>query len=354
MNLFAMNPNDYFYVWQSARLANSKLKPMGKAGLRQAELIWRKWCDFCAGAGVDWAGARSADVSAFCQAINPRSKTKHTSPVTIRRYWRIVNDLYAHALAVGIVPDNPALSAKPGETERAPSLALTINMWIALREGLPSGHAFKDRRNRLALLLMMRCALTVREIINLTIADAKPYSGSPEDASLALGYAGLPLLQPESSHWLALEAHPRYTLSVKKPRTQQPRLLLLDARTSQALHDWLAVRSIGSISNIDSKGRLILGDKIGTAIAPKGLYNICKEHLARCLTDAGFMAQALPNTMLAEGGIGHLGPNTLRNTCIALWFNCGVPLEEIKRRCGFKDASVMSRLGAHLHSPYPI
>ena len=48
-----------------------------------------------------------------------------------------------------------------------------------------------------------------------------------------------------------------------------------------------------------------------------------------------------------------MGPNTLRNTCIAGWFNAGVPLQEIQRRCGFKDASVMSRLGAHLASPFP-
>ena len=351
MDLFAMSPNDYFGLWQAARLDNAELKPMGKAGLQQASLIWRKWLTFCAAHSLDWDAAQASDVSAFCQAIGPRSKTKKTSPVTIRRYWRIIHDLYAHALASGIVHDNPALNAKPGDTERVPSLALPINMWIALREGLPSGHGYKDRRNRLVLLLMMRAALTVREIINLTIADAKPYEGSPEDASQALEHAGLPLLQPESSHWLALEAFPRYTLSVKKPRTLRPRLLLLDTRTSKALHDWLAVRSIG---HIDAKSRLILGDKIGTAIAPKGLYNICKEHIATCLTHQGFMAEALPNTVLAEGGIGHLGPNTLRNTCIALWFNSGVPLEEVKRRCGFQDASVKSRLGVHLHSPFPI
>ena len=66
------------------------------------------------------------------------------------------------------------------------------------------------------------------------------------------------------------------------------------------------------------------------------------------------MAAPMPNTIVDPGGIQHMGPNTLRNTCIALWFNSGVPLAEIQRRCGFKDASVMSRLGAHLLNPFPL
>ncbi|MBC7377786.1 MAG: site-specific integrase, partial [Burkholderiaceae bacterium] len=62
---------------------------------------------------------------------------------------------------------------------------------------------------------------------------------------------------------------------------------------------------------------------------------------------------AAPHTVLDPGARAHMGPNTLRNTCIAGWVNAGVPLLEIQRRCGFKDASVMSRLGAHLASPFP-
>ena len=100
--------------------------------------------------------------------------------------------------------------------------------------------------------------------------------------------------------------------------------------------------------------RLIVGDRIGRSIAPNGLYNICQAHLAHCLVHAGLLAAPGPHTTVDPGALAHMGPNTLRNTCIAGWFNAGVPLQEIQRRCGFKDASVMSRLGAHLASPFPL
>ena len=107
------------------------------------------------------------------------------------------------------------------------------------------------------------------------------------------------------------------------------------------------------MSHMNHISRLIVGDRIGKAIAPNGLYNICQAHLIHCLVEGGFLSAPEPYAVHDPGGLNHLGPNTLRNTCIALWFNAGVPLEEIQRRCGFKDASVMSRLGAHLANPFP-
>ncbi|MFZ2389968.1 MAG: site-specific integrase [Polaromonas sp.] len=347
----AMDPADFFKSWQQARLGNKDLKPMGAAGLQQTALIWRQWLAFCAGHGMPWDAAHSADIARFCQAIGPRSKLKKTSPVTLRRYWRVLHDMYAHALASGVVAVNPAKDAKPPETERVPSLALPTHMWIALHEGLPVGNAFKDRRNRLALLLMMGAALTVREIIGLTLACAHPYPDSPE-AQSAL-HAGLPLLPPQSAHGQQAPPGPLYTLRVRKTGAQHERIVLLDPLTSQALHDWLQVRCIG-LALVKPESRLIVGDKIGQAIAPNGLYNICQAHLMHCLVQEGFMAEPAPSTVIDPGSIQHLGPNTLRNTCIVMWFNSGVPLAEIQRRCGFKDASVMSRLGAHLLNPFPV
>lgn len=349
----AMDPAVFFKSWQQSRLDNKELKPMGAAGLQQAALIWRQWLAFCAGHAMAWDAAHSADIARFCQAIGPRSKLKKTSPVTLRRYWRVLHDMYAHALASGVVVVNPATDAKPPDTERVPSLALPTHMWIALHEGLPMGNAFKDLRNRLALLLMMGAALTVREIIGLTLASAQPYLDSPEEQSALLENAGLPLLPPESAHDQQAELGPLYSLRVRKPGARHERVLLLDPRTSRALHNWLQVRQIG-MPHIDSDSRLIVGDKVGKAIAPNGLYNICQAHLMHCLVHEGFTSKPAPNTVIDPGGIQHMGPNTLRNTCIAMWFNSGVPLAEIQRRCGFKDASVMSRLGAHLLNPFPV
>jgi site-specific recombinase XerC len=202
-------------------------------------------------------------------------------------------------------------------------------MWTSLHEGLPGGDDFKTRRNRLVLLLMMRAALTVREIVVLTLDCAQPCADLPgAPASL-------------------------YLLRVRKEEGGHERTLQLDLETSQALHAWLEVRPIG-LPALHPGSRLVVGDRIGRAIAPNGLYNICQAHLARCLREKGLLAEQAPHTVLDPGALAHMGPNTLRNTCIAEWFNAGVPLQEIQRRCGFKDASVMSRLGAHLVNPFSL
>ena len=327
----AADPDAFFASWQAARLARTDLKPMGAAGLTQASLVWRHWLAFCTVHSLAWDAARSDDIARFCQAIGPRSSLKKTSPVTRRRYWRVLRDLYDHALACGLVEVNPAEGAQPPATERVPSLALSLHMWTALHEGLydgfPGGDDFKARRNRLVLLLMMCAALTVREIIGLTLDCAQPCTDSAGPA-------------------------PVYTLRVRKAGGGHERDLQLDPETSRALRAWLEVRPVG-LPALHPGSRLIVGDRIGRSIAPNGLYNICQAHLAHCLVQAGLLAEEAPHTRLDPGALAHMGPNTLRNTCIAGWFNAGVPLAEIQRRCSFKDASVMSRLGAHLASPFP-
>ena len=125
-------------------------------------------------------------------------------------------------------------------SEKTSSLALPPHLWALLQQGLPAGGAFKDRRKRLVLFLTMRCALTVSEIVNLTLGSIQAHAGSPEEVA-----------------------------------------------------EWLEVRTIG---NVGSDERLIVGSAKGTAITPMGLYGICQAHMARCLQGYD-IAQMGPNTL---------------------------------------------------------
>jgi len=305
----------FFAAWQAARLADTHRKPMGASGLGQAEFVWRKWLDFCACRGLAWDAAGPLDVQAFAGDVSPRKLTTsaQVSPVTLRRYWRILNDLYAYAVLSHTLADNPCVEVMPAISEKTASLALPPHLWALLQDNLPGGHSFQARRNRLVLLLMMRCALTVTEILGLTLGCVQAPAETPgQDARLT------------------------YTLALSGSRPVQARCMALDACTSAALHDWLELRRLGNAAAGD---RLLIGAPNRAALSSKGLYKICRSH----------MAKSLPGIELAQ-----MGPNTLRNTCIAGWFNACVPLQEIQRRCGFKDASVMSRLSAHLRSAFPL
>jgi len=128
---------------------------------------------------------------------------------------------------------------------------------------------------------MMRCALTVTEIISLTLGSVHVHEGTPDEIAQRLALAGLPLLQPESPFWAPLASSslvPAYTLQLAGARLTQTRQLVLDARTRAALHDWLEVRRMGKAGPAD---RLIVGSAEGSAISPKGLHNLCQAQGSR-------------------------------------------------------------------------
>ncbi|UUZ66572.1 hypothetical protein LP417_34040 (plasmid) [Polaromonas sp. P1-6] len=68
-----MTGNDFYELWEAARLVDKHRKAMGDSGLQQSELVWRKWLAFCAEKLLDWKEAKATDVSAFVIDINPRT-----------------------------------------------------------------------------------------------------------------------------------------------------------------------------------------------------------------------------------------------------------------------------------------
>jgi hypothetical protein len=168
-------------------------------------------------------------------------------------------------------------------------------------------------------MTVLRAALTVREILGLALDCAQSCMDSPGPA-------------------------PVYTVRVRKACGGHERPLQLDLETS--LHAWMEVQPPA----LHRSSCLVEGERTGRSIALKGRCNICQAYLARCLVEQGLLAAPHP---IATPSLNSIGPNTLRNTCIAGWFNADVPLQEIEQRCGFQDASVMNRLGAHLFTPLP-
>ena len=326
----------FFAAWKAARLEDTHRKPMGASGLAQAGFIWCKWLGFCALRGIAWDAAGPADVQAFAGAVSPRKLTTsaQVSPVTLRRYWRILNDFYAYAVLSRTLEANPCSEVMPAISEKTASLALPPHLWALLQNNLPGGHSFQARRNRLVLHLLMRSALTVTELLGLTLGCIQAHEGTPEQVARRLGLAGFPLFEPASAFLAPTAAHPAgltYTLQLSGSRAVQTRCLVLDARTSSALHDWLEVRAMGKAGAGD---RLLIGAAQGSALSAKGLYKICRAHMAR----------SLPGIEIDQ-----MGPNTLRNTCISGWINQGVPLGEVLRHCGLTDAGVLSRLQRHVN-----
>lgn len=74
------------------------------------------------------------DVRAFAADFSPRKPgTSAVSPVTLRRYWRILNDPYAHAVLSGLLAENSAAEVMPAISEKTTPLAEPPHLGAATR-----------------------------------------------------------------------------------------------------------------------------------------------------------------------------------------------------------------------------
>jgi integrase/recombinase XerC len=82
----------------------------------------------------------------------------------------------------------------------------------------------QDWRNRLVLMVLMRCTLTVAALIGLTTSSVTGHEGSPTQLSQCLCRVRLPLLQADSPFWKPLAPHPTYALPIEGARAVKKRL----------------------------------------------------------------------------------------------------------------------------------
>ncbi len=333
----SMTGHELYAKWENYRSSQKTRRPIGKSSLGQFEVVWGKWLAQCAGDGLRWDEATSEDVQKFLAAIAPRSKRGNpsTSTLTVNRYWRSLYELYNFAVISELVTSNPADLPKKPKAAEVLSLALTPQQWQALSDGLPGGFTPRERRTRLILLLTMRAALTVSELTELTVDNVKEVVDQASFAETA-AESDAPLFQPESPHWKANEDHPTFSLTIESDKPERCRTLILDQRTSKAVADWLYCREhIGKdvVPPEGAKRYLIASGNGFQPMDTKAIYNICKSHFFKCLGK---------NTQ-----IQHIGPNTLRNTCIKVWHSIGTPEATVMRRLGLKDPGALRRLKKH-------
>lgn len=327
-----MTGEDFYQGWAQFRATDKSRKRIGAVGLTQAKVVWHKWLMHCANSEIHWDTATAVDVQAFVCAIKPRTTRGdgEPSPVTLRRYWRILFDLYAYARLKGFVATNPADFQDRPASEKTESLALESHHWKLLNDKLPGGFSPKERRDKLILLLFMSCALTVSELRGLDVADVVETDVPWETVAADDTYRGLALFQHESPHWQTREAHPRYAIEIDSDKPGRARSILLSKRTSKAMFDWLQCRSVMS-KKCDC---LFVGNGGITPITAKSVYNVCHGHIKETLKEE-----------FSEGtGIEHLGPNTLRNTCILAWHSSGVREDDIMRKLGLQAPGALRRM----------
>lgn len=259
-----------------------------------------------------WTLAQAHHVAAFLDegviaaACARRGPAAPISLITRRRYWRVLDLLYAHAVRRGLMAHNP-LSAPDLEVppqEVCEGLVLLGPRWDAVLKALPGAADRWSVRDRALLLLLMEAGLRLSELLDLRVGDVG-------------------------------QLHRPMTLAVRGSRSAQPRMLTLDGSVGPALQSWLKEREDVQL-HPNTPHDLLLVSLRGRAMSARSVFLIVSNVVARGLQLAGFE--------LAQ----HLGPQVLRNSCIVRWLHAGRDPFEVCRLAGLKDPRSFRGLQRHL------
>lgn len=331
-----IDPAEVFRIWGLHRAA---LKKGGLAprSLETYQSLWSTWCQHLGVTGLRrWNEAKSDDVRAFLESLNPRALRRglqHPSSVTQRRYYRVLKEIYQYALAQEWLTANPVdAEASVSPSEQKDALVFHALDWQVMLQALPTpqdpplqGLSVLAVRDQALLRLMMEAGLTVAELASLDLGDVR----HPR-----LGWTrGSAELWPEAT---AASASGIVELDIDGLRAAQQRRIVLSAAASVALLGWLHLRATLNVPQ-RAESPLFVSRKKAGRLTPRALFHVANLFIVKAL------ASRYPDTLLA-----HAGPMTLRNSCIVRWLDAGIPDDEILARAGLKDLQALLRLRKHV------
>ena len=286
-------------------------EPLSPDAAKPYGFIWQSWLRFLAGSDSDpytWASATAGQVLAFINT-SPQSP-KHTQPsdITRRRYWRVLDRVYDHAVLHGWAASNPAqgITAQDLPPSEDPKGAiLSPRMWRALERQLPPPNDLISCRDRAVLVLLMELGLTPEEVRllevgNLCWSDAQP-----------------PVIE---------------ALQVVGERDHQSRSLPVSAKLHTALAYWLQARA--GYHAMQGQAALFCTRK-----APQLSSHTLLHLVTKTLKQAAALSQ-LPEP-------ARMGPQVLRNTVLVQWLDSGCTVDEVLARSGMKSPNALQHLRAY-------
>lgn len=291
----------YRYIWKAwvQWLTTPSVVPTGDAGPALANC----WTQAQPGHVM-----RYLDEGVEAAASARRGKSAPISEITRRRYWRVLQQIYAHAVNQHIIAINPVMSAadvtQPPQ-EDSEGLVLLGPLWQAVSMAIPRGTSRWDKRDRAILSVLMDAGLTTSEL-----------------ADIRLQQVG--------------ERMNEIPIRIVGPRGAQNRDVRLGTDASIELRQWMEER-LRITPHPATDPELVFITNQGRPMSGRTLFRLVSTTVTRGMHDGGF---PMPQ---------HIGPQVLRNSRIVTWLNEGVPVEEVCQRAGFKDYRSLRGLRRHIN-----
>lgn len=295
------------------------------AAAKPYRYIWQAWVQWLTNPRVlatgetapalasDWTQAKTAHVMHYLDngvqaaATARRGKLAAISEITRRRYWRVLQMIYEHAVNQHIIAINPVMAAadvRPPAQEHSEGLVLLGDQWQAVGLAIARGETRWEQRDRAILTVLMDAGLTTGEL------------------------AGVLLHQVDTQ-----PAHVKITITGS--RHAQNREVTLGTMASVELRKWIEHRIRIELRPETDPGLVFITNR-GRPMSNRMLFEQVSKTVIRGLRDGGF---PLPQ---------HIGPQVLRNSRIVKWLNDGVSVQEVCRRAGFKDFRSLRGLRRHI------
>lgn len=356
-----------FQHWLSACGADP-WAPLSEAAATPYRFIWSAWLKLLAASGnVDgvvegadhadttakvgrrqpWQHAESVQVLQFLnQATRSQKQLDLPSDITRRRYWRVLERIYDHALLHGWVLRTPLEGVS--ELDRPPSedpqgAILSPRMWRELQRQIPAATDLISARDRAVLLVLMHLGLSSEEVRALVLDDllwetsptsptSSTEAASATDIDHSTAAAGQDNADAGTGTGTAVEALPArriHSLRITGLRAMQSRTLEVPPPLAEALHVWLCYRA--GYAPMAQQPALFCSRKAPELSTHTVLHLVSKTLKAASTRKP----QELPPRM---------GPQVIRNTVIVQWLQSGLPQAEVLQRAGLKTPHALGHL----------
>ena len=295
-------------------------EPLSADAAQPYRFIWLSWLRYLASATDaaqgDWQTAHALQVLGFINHAPQSHKNHKPSDITRRRYWRVLDRVYDHAVLHGWVSHNPAQGITYEDlppSEDPQGAILSPRMWHALTAALPAPEDLISCRDRAILVLLMELGITPEEVRLLEL-DNLQWSATPNTSGAAARSATISAIQ------------------IVGERDRQSRTLPVSAALNTALQHWLQARA----GYHAMQGQTAL---FCTRKAPQ----LSKHTLLHLVTKT--LQQAAHHSGLAQPP--RMGPQVIRNTVLVQWLDAGCSVEEVLARSGMKHPNALLHLRAY-------
>lgn len=309
--LVAMRGDNAFDHWLLT-CGHNPWEPLSPEAAKPYGFIWQSWLRFLAG-GADgdpyaWASASPVQVLQFINHHPQSPKQTQPSDITRRRYWRVLDRVYDHAVLHRWAAHNPAQGLERQDmppSEDPKGAILSPRMWRALQQQIPQPEDLISARDRAVLVLLMELGLTPEEVR---------------------------LLEVDNLQWSDEEPREIVALQIIGARDRQTRTLPVSEKLHHALRHWLQARA--AYHAMQGQPALFCTRK-----APQ-LSNHTLLHLVTKTLKQAVEASKLPEP-------ARMGPQVLRNTVLVQWLEAGCSVQEVLDRSGMKNPNALQHLRAY-------